>query len=58
MLEKLQEILGLISGFKQKYDALKAESDKANAMIAQAEPIVDQILTAARALDGTDTRQT
>jgi hypothetical protein len=58
MLEKLQEILGLISGFKQKYDAARAELDQTNAMIAQAEPIVDQILTAAKALDGTDTRQT
>jgi hypothetical protein len=54
MLEKLQEILGLISGYKQKYDAVKAELDNANALIAQAGPVVDQILAIAKTLDGTD----
>jgi hypothetical protein len=57
MIEKLQEILGLISGYKQKYDAIKAELDKANAMIVQAEPIVNDILAIARGLSGTDTRE-
>ena len=58
MIEKLKEILGLISGFKQKYDALKAECEMSQAMIAQADDLASQILTIAQALNGTDTRQT
>ncbi|MCJ7634427.1 hypothetical protein MUP77_18800 [Candidatus Bathyarchaeota archaeon] len=58
MLEKLREILGLISGYKQRYDALKAERDQATATIAEAEPIVDNILTLAKGLSGTDSSKT
>lgn len=58
MIEKLKEILGLVSGYKQKYEAVKADLDKANVMIAEAEPIVNDILAIARGFSGTDNRQT
>jgi hypothetical protein len=58
MIERLQEILGLISGFKQKYDALKAECEASQAMIAEADSLASQILTMAQALNGTDSGET
>lgn len=33
MLEKLKEVLGLISGYKQECDALKSEMGEAEAVI-------------------------
>ena len=56
MIEKLREILGLLSGYKQKYDANKAELDWVKAVIAEAEPKVDLILAILKGWDGTDNK--
>ena len=56
MIEKLREILGLLSGYKQKYDADKAELDWAKAVIAEAEPKVNLILTILKGWDGPDNK--
>ena len=45
MIEKLQEICGYVSGYKQKYDELQAELLAAKATLAEAEKIVDDILS-------------
>jgi len=56
MIEKLREILGLLSGYKQEYDANKAELDGVKAVIAEAEPKVNLILTILKGWDGTDNK--
>jgi len=56
MIEKLREILGLLSGYKQKYDANKAELDGVKAVIAEAEPKVNLILTILKGWDGPDNK--
>jgi len=50
MIEKLREILGIISGYKDKYDALLKEHE-------QAEAIVDDILFKLRDAYGTVSRK-
>ena len=44
MIEKLQEICGYVSGYKQKCDELQTELLAAKATLAEAEKIVDDIL--------------
>ena len=56
MIEKLREILGLLSGYKQKYDANKAELDSVKTVIAEAESKVNLILAILRGWDGTDNK--
>ena len=45
MIEKLQEICGYVSGYKQKYDELQIQLLAAKATLAEAEKIVDDILS-------------
>jgi len=56
MIEKLREILGLLSGYKQEYDANKAELDKLKVIIVEAETKVNLILAILKGWDGTDNK--
>ena len=41
MIAKLRDILGMLSGYKQQYEATKAELDE---ILTEAEPLIDKIL--------------
>ena len=57
MIEKLRDILGMLSGYKQEYEAAKAELDDVKSIIIEAEPIADQILAILRNWhDGTNNK--
>ena len=48
MIEKLREIMGLLSGYKQQYDGAKQALEAAQRLIEEAEGVTDQILAVLR----------
>ena len=48
MIEKLREIMGLLSGYKQQYDDARGALEAAERLIKEAEVVTDQILSALR----------
>jgi hypothetical protein len=56
MLEKLRDILGLLSGYKQEYETAKAKLEDATAIIKEADRIASVILAVLRSWDGPDNK--
>jgi hypothetical protein len=56
MLEKLREILGLISGYKQRYDDANAKVADASAIIQEADRLADAILSVLGSWNGPDNK--
>jgi hypothetical protein len=56
MLEKLREILGLLSGYKQRYDDANAKVADASAIITEADRLADVILAVLRSWNGPDNK--
>jgi hypothetical protein len=54
MVENLREILGLISGYKQKYDESQSKLDDARAIFTEANRLADVILAVLRSWNGPD----
>ena len=48
MIEKLREIMGLLSGYKQQYDDARVALEAAQRLIEEAEGVTDQILSVLR----------
>ena len=48
MIEKLREIMGLLSGYKQQYDEAREALEAAQRLIEEAERVTDQILSVLR----------
>jgi hypothetical protein len=56
MIEKLREILGLLSGYKQRYDDANAKVADASAIITEADRLADVILAVLRSWGGPDNK--
>lgn len=51
LLTKLREALGLLSGYKQKYDEQEVELDNAKAELAEASQIAEEIVALLKGWD-------
>jgi len=56
MIEKLREILGLLSGYKQRHDDAKAKLEDAEAIIKEADRLADVILAVLKNWNGPDNK--
>jgi hypothetical protein len=56
MLEKLRDILGLLSGYKQRYDDANAKVADASAIIQEADRLADAILAVLGSWNGPDNK--